>query len=891
MLLGLAVGLLGLLVNLNPIHMGFGLELLLGGVGTYFLMRVAGGRAAFLASLLSSAATIVVFGHPWVAVLLVGETVFCLWLKKTKQVDPLIAVPLYWFFVGAPQSALYYGVILDLPAVTMLATMTQQAVNGLANVAMGSLAASIVMAAAPGLRSRHARSLRVAILEVLVAFTIIPVLVYSAITAQDYEAQRDASDLNTVNRAARNASVRADTLLEDLRRETELIARLLTGSDLDGAEPAIGTILLPYALERVLVSDRRGTVIASLGAGGTLNAVTSTATPAAVEPVTAGLLLFTNDSGRASPALRVILSEPDGTIEGWGVAFLDPDRFRQYVLPTELTPGVSVSVVSDTGQVIISTYAGADALTPDGGADPYVFGRQAPLQVEGIPGDISAAVPLRMGAWLVVAHSDAAASSAAYQWRLAEFLGSIFIIAVIGVFASAGVARMVTRPLERVARSLESSPAPADSGPHRPLGLLEADALSRALDASRRRAERYNAENLVLSQRLQSLVAHAPVILYSAEADGDGFTLRYASPGLKDSLGLALEAGAPYAGIQRWVHPADAERVERERARLFSQGRFSAEYRLVRAPEPPIWVSEVAVLVRDATGAPLEIVGVFMDVTTRRAADARMQQSAKLITLGEMATGLAHELNQPLNVIRMAAQNGVLALEDMSDPQSGHDTALRKLARIEVQVQRASRLIDHMRIFGRRPEDISEVFSVVDAVTGAMSIIGAQLKIQGIDIDIATPATPPLVRGSSQQLEHAIMNIVLNARDAIVSSHEGSPTPLRGRVTIAVTSGGGSVWIEIGDSGGGIDPLVLDTLFEPFVTTKPPGKGTGLGLSLTFGIVSDMGGRMSAENGPDGAIFRIDLPESLATNDSGTCLAEEAMSSEAVNSAGVVEPG
>jgi C4-dicarboxylate-specific signal transduction histidine kinase len=271
------------------------------------------------------------------------------------------------------------------------------------------------------------------------------------------------------------------------------------------------------------------------------------------------------------------------------------------------------------------------------------------------------------------------------------------------------------------------------------------------------------------------------------------------------------------------------------------------------------------VLVRDAEGRPREIVGVVLDVTNRKLADLRMQQSAKLINLGQMATGLAHELNQPLNVIGMAAENAMFALD--GDTPGGRDVVWKKLSRIEAQVQRASRLVDHLRIFGRMPDDNAAPFSVEAAVRGALSMVEAQIRLQGVQLLGSFSDPDAFVVGAPQRLEQVVINIALNALDAVVAKARAAmpsietPTPF-GRIVVEIrrVPARNAVRIEIADNGGGIAADVFERIFEPFVTTKPPGAGTGLGLSLSFGMVTEMGGTLAAENRGEGAVFTIDLP-------------------------------
>lgn len=258
----------------------------------------------------------------------------------------------------------------------------------------------------------------------------------------------------------------------------------------------------------------------------------------------------------------------------------------------------------------------------------------------------------------------------------------------------------------------------------------------------------------------------------------------------------------------------------------------------------------------DEHGRLLEVQAVGRDNTEVRKAQQQLYQGAKMATLGEMATGLAHEMNQPLNVMRMAVAN---VLKRLANDEVQVDYLRDKLLRIEAQVQRAARIVDHMRVFGRRSDVEQQLFDPREAVEGALSLLSEGLRGKGVDVRLALGAERFAVRGFADQLEQVLINLMVNARDAMLGKKEKEPDFAP---SILVGLEKRSAWAElrVEDNGGGIDPRLLEKIFEPFFTTKPVGKGTGLGLSVSYGIVQQMGGRLSAENGVEGACFRIALP-------------------------------
>jgi C4-dicarboxylate-specific signal transduction histidine kinase len=256
------------------------------------------------------------------------------------------------------------------------------------------------------------------------------------------------------------------------------------------------------------------------------------------------------------------------------------------------------------------------------------------------------------------------------------------------------------------------------------------------------------------------------------------------------------------------------------------------------------------------------------DETLRHQARQAIAQTATLVTLGEMTTGMAHELSQPLNVIKMAAQNALSEVTPAEPPRPAgfrppmDEAELRpfvagKLGRIMAQVDRAASVIARMRVFGRTPEGEPAVFDVREACRGALTLVGQRLRNTGVTVRKELGEQPLRVRSHQNLLEQALVNLLVNARDALQQS-------LRADKTIVLSTSRGSnghVLITVADNGPGVPVEIRERIFEPFFTSKPTGQGTGLGLSLSFGIVREAGGTLSLLPGEEGAAFQIDLPE------------------------------
>ncbi|MBT9265904.1 PAS domain-containing protein [Pseudomonas sp. MG-9] len=258
----------------------------------------------------------------------------------------------------------------------------------------------------------------------------------------------------------------------------------------------------------------------------------------------------------------------------------------------------------------------------------------------------------------------------------------------------------------------------------------------------------------------------------------------------------------------------------------------------------------------DEHGRLLEVQAVGRDNTEVRRSQQQLTQSAKMATLGEMATGLAHEINQPLNVMRMAIVN---VLKRLSNGDAQIDYLTDKLKRIDAQVQRAAKVVDHMRVFGRRSEIEQQLFNPASAIEGTLSLLAEGMRGKGVDLHISETGFTVQVRGYVDQLEQVLINLMVNARDALLGKREKDST-FKPWISIYAERDEHTVRLWVEDNGGGIDPRLLERIFEPFFTTKPVGVGTGLGLSVSYGIIENMGGHLSVRNSVEGARFCIELP-------------------------------
>ncbi len=255
------------------------------------------------------------------------------------------------------------------------------------------------------------------------------------------------------------------------------------------------------------------------------------------------------------------------------------------------------------------------------------------------------------------------------------------------------------------------------------------------------------------------------------------------------------------------------------------------------------------------------------DITKRLEAEQQLIQASKMATLGEMATGVAHELNQPLSVIKTVSS---FCMKKIGAGETiGDDILATMLAKADSNVDRATRIINHMRQFARKTDMEMQVVQINDVLKSAFEIFSQQLKVRGIQVVWEIQEPLPRIHADPSRLEQVFINLLLNARDAIESRWGNQPTGDAGaEKAIRLWTGiqAGRVVCRVCDTGTGIPENMVEKIFEPFFTTKEVGKGTGLGLSISYGIVKECGGAIEAvPNAPQGTCFVLRFPPADAS--------------------------
>lgn len=335
----------------------------------------------------------------------------------------------------------------------------------------------------------------------------------------------------------------------------------------------------------------------------------------------------------------------------------------------------------------------------------------------------------------------------------------------------------------------------------------------------------------------------------------------YLSPAFERIWGCPSVADTAATGFDLFsqVHPTDIDRVILAKEKGVDSG-FDVEYMIVRTDDEIRNIRERSFPVRDESGLLIRTVGVARDITAETSMQAYMIQMAKFAGLGRMLSGAVHELSQPLHVIRMAAEGASEILS--SGDEDAAENVIRKLERIVGQTERVAAIVDKFRKLGNSKSITSTPTDLRAVIGTALSSVEARAEHSEIALGIEYPAECRQIRGDSEQLHQAFLNILTNACDAIESCAPATPFashPHGISITVVDDIDSDHVIVHIENSGGVIPAADLSKVFDPFFTTREVGMGMGLGLSVTHAIVNEVDGRISVDNGEKGAIFSIYL--------------------------------
>ncbi len=256
------------------------------------------------------------------------------------------------------------------------------------------------------------------------------------------------------------------------------------------------------------------------------------------------------------------------------------------------------------------------------------------------------------------------------------------------------------------------------------------------------------------------------------------------------------------------------------------------------------------------------IIVATTDITELVEKDSQLIQASKMTNLEKMSAGIAHEINQPLNAIKMGSE--YLCMMNEQNRSVKPDDLTMVLAEISAQVTRASEIVGRLKTFSRKADFSRDPIDLNQCVRSVHKIIGRQITLQNICITLCLDKSLPKILAHNNRMEQVIFNLVTNARDAVNERVETQMDIEHGKIEIASFSDGQMVALTVTDNGIGIRPEQMDTIFDSFFTTKEMGEGMGLGLPIIQGIVRDYNGTISVESTPlNGTSFKILFPAQI----------------------------
>jgi len=394
---------------------------------------------------------------------------------------------------------------------------------------------------------------------------------------------------------------------------------------------------------------------------------------------------------------------------------------------------------------------------------------------------------------------------------------------------------------------------------------------------------------LVESQRsLRALMSHLPGMAYRCQDDRDR-TMTFVSEGCTELTGHEPSGlvGSNKVTYMQLIHVDDRETVLNGiRSAVAEKRPFNLTYRIRAAAGEERWVREKGSGVYSRQAELQAIEGFITDITELKRAEEAWQkdhdemgsrvevrtagpvkadpqlqeamqqlqssqeqllQSAKLAAIGQLVSGVSHELKNPLGAIMLSAD---LLQEQVEDAEAKQSIQILSMA-----ADRAIRIVDNLLSFSRKHEPKKGYFSIHEGLNRVLELRAYDLNLDNIKVTLDFTPDLPRTMADPHQLEQVFLNVVCNAEQAMKEAHG------RGELIVRTKKVDDTICITFADDGPGIPPATLRRIFDPFFTTKEVGRGTGLGLSICYGIIQEHGGQISVESHEgQGSTFVIELP-------------------------------
>ncbi len=346
-------------------------------------------------------------------------------------------------------------------------------------------------------------------------------------------------------------------------------------------------------------------------------------------------------------------------------------------------------------------------------------------------------------------------------------------------------------------------------------------------------------------ERLQSLLGAMEDVIWSSTLDLS--SIHYVSPSVAEIYGRSAEEflARPSTWLEV-VHAEDRALVEQSMQQLQATGELDVEYRIVRRDGDIRWVHDRGRIIKDRAGHPVRIDGIATDITERKRLQAQLRRTERVAELGTVASGMAHEIGTPMNVI--------LGRAEYLMERTKEESVKKGLQTIISQVERITRVMNQLLAFARRRPIEHRAIDLRQTIEDNLEIFHERLSYSRITVETSFAEGCPCVHADADQMSQVLINLIMNAIHAM-------PDGGLLRATLAPMPDRGMVKLAIADTGHGMPQDIIAKIFDPFFTTKEFGKGTGLGLTVVKGIIEEHSGTIQVESRPGvGTVFTICLP-------------------------------
>ena len=363
----------------------------------------------------------------------------------------------------------------------------------------------------------------------------------------------------------------------------------------------------------------------------------------------------------------------------------------------------------------------------------------------------------------------------------------------------------------------------------------------------------------VSEQRYRTLFENAALGIYHTTPDG---RILATNKAVVRMLGFSSFGDLSVRNLEQEGYEAGYPRDEFKRLMERDGQVAGLESAWKRQDGSTVYVRESARATRDGSGRVVRYEGTLEDITAEREAkrardeiEAQLVQAQKLESVGTLASGVAHEINNPLT--------GIINYGELIERRVSDETLREYAAGVVREGNRVAEIVRSLLEFSRPASERRTPAAIGDVVDSTLRLVEASLRRDGIRLEKRIPDNVPLVRCRSHQMQQVLLNLLINARDALNERFPGVREEKAIRLSVESVVRYRQSWVQliVEDHGVGIPPTVRDRVFDPFFTTKPRDKGTGLGLSVSYGIVRDHGGTMRVESDENVYTrFTVELP-------------------------------